>query len=123
MAPEILAIGEGEESSYGGKADMFSFGFILYEMAYGQHPFPKLINNGKLRPHASAAVQGSSSTVAGMALAISTGREIKFPPEGQKVRWSAVDALAQSCCKMDPALRPTAEAALALLEDMKDKPT
>ena len=44
MAPEVMV--PEEKANYTDKIDIFSFGFLLYEMWFGQHPFYHDMENG-----------------------------------------------------------------------------
>jgi len=50
MAPEVVNVDPDEGARYDDKVDIFSFGFVLFEMVFGQHPYPKLINNRTCSP-------------------------------------------------------------------------
>lgn len=93
MAPEMI-LGHAVDA----RADLFSFGVILHELATGTHPFPG-------RPRVEALV---------------SGRRVE-PPAGVRFDDPEIAALARDCLAHDPAARP-ASAAQALAR-LKSAPT
>ena len=94
MAPEIIAC-----QSYGTQADMYSFGLLLYAMITGETPF-----------------KGFSSLQIIHAVVQQRERP-KFSTNGSIP--AAVKELIHRCWANEPASRPSAEAALSIVDTLE----
>lgn len=93
MAPEVIM---GER--YGEKADVFSFGVVLSELATHELPYA----------HATARESGQAPSIAAILHAVTSGTlklDFAAPSDGQR---SEMVSLARECVQMKPSDRPTA---------------
>ena len=86
MAPEVVNVDPDEGARYDDKVDIFSFGFVLFEMVFGQHPYPKLLNNCTWfsPPPSFSFLSKNTTKAAGMAFAIGGKKPFRIPPEGKR---------------------------------------
>lgn len=94
-APEVWGV-EVEKTQYGAESDMFAFGVVLFQMAYGLHPF--------------AGPQQNKIDLDAWLHCI-----LPEIPRGQPPQ---VEQLIRGCVTA-PNLRPTAEQALSLLKGIR----
>jgi serine/threonine-protein kinase len=87
-APELLSGGEASARS-----DIYSAGLVMYEMAYGQHPYSGLSGTALVE----AVLTGTRSVAKSRSTSVSEG----------------IDALIEQCLLRQPALRFSDGAALA----------
>ena len=53
-APEVFMLQQGQVLAYDVQVDIFSFGFVLFEMLFGQHPFHHSL---QLRAYCHCAIE------------------------------------------------------------------
>ena len=102
MAPEVY-----EGKPYCMKADMYSFGLVMWEMWFGKTVFSELSKNEFLRRIGEENCRPQTPQ--------SDGSFVPNPPPAQ---WTE---LMTSCWQNEPSLRKTAAECKALVKEIKDK--